>query len=363
MNLSELAELYAAEGPFVSIYLDTPSDVVKAGDRLALRWKNVLRDLEVMGVDEVTRDALTAALGNHAEGRTRVLIATPSSGQVRLALSLPDPPAQEVVSLAPLPKLVPLVGHLATRIPYLVVRADRTGADIEAYREQAQPVGTSTVTGETGEIHKAHAGGRAQRRVYDRVENAWEANAGQIVAAVDRAAAEVGARVVVALGDSRELGLIAQHLPARLAHLLETVPGARGAEPAQSTEHRIAEAVADRATKDMIDLLGSFAEERGQRDRACDGAAQTIDALRRAQVEVLLLTEEVETDAPVWFGPAAADLGLAAGDVPGQPRQAPLVDVVLRAALGTGATVRRVPAGMAESPREGLGALLRYAAA
>jgi hypothetical protein len=42
------------------------------------------------------------------------------------------------------------------------------------------------------------------------------------------------------------------------------------------------------------------------------------------------------------------------------PVQAPLVDVLLRAALGTGADIRMVPAGTPDSPDDGVGALLRY---
>ncbi len=42
-------------------------------------------------------------------------------------------------------------------------------------------------------------------------------------------------------------------------------------------------------------------------------------------------------------------------------REGPLVDVLLRAAIGTGADARLVPAEMAEAPQQGVGALLRYA--
>jgi hypothetical protein len=41
-------------------------------------------------------------------------------------------------------------------------------------------------------------------------------------------------------------------------------------------------------------------------------------------------------------------------------QEGPLVDVLLRAALGTAAEVLMVPAGTPDSPVDGVGALLRY---
>lgn len=43
------------------------------------------------------------------------------------------------------------------------------------------------------------------------------------------------------------------------------------------------------------------------------------------------------------------------------PEQADLADVLLRAALGTAAGVRIVPADVADAPAGGVGAVLRYA--
>src|SRR4051812_7433654 len=131
MDVQTLTKLYSVDGPFTTIYLDTTSDVEDAAERLELRWKNVLRELETQGVDEATRSALTDARGEHGRGNTRVLVA--ARGGVQLAISLPQPPAQEEVVTGPLPRLLPLVDALTLQLPHVVVLADRKGADVLAY--------------------------------------------------------------------------------------------------------------------------------------------------------------------------------------------------------------------------------------
>ncbi len=84
MDLRDLAPLYEAKGPFVTVVLDTTSEVEDAATRLDINWRNTLRELEQKGVDEATREALSANLGEHGEGNTRVLVA--AGGEVLLAL-------------------------------------------------------------------------------------------------------------------------------------------------------------------------------------------------------------------------------------------------------------------------------------
>ena len=118
------------------------------------------------------------------------------------------------------------------------------------------------------------------------------------------------------------------------------------------------------ARRDKEALLDAFEGELGQHDRAVQGAARTLGALSRSQVEVLLVREELEPERTAWFGPDAGQvapdratlqqLGVEA------PTEAALVDVAITAALGTGASVLVLPAD--EGPDEGIGALLRWGA-
>jgi hypothetical protein len=88
-----------------------------------------------------------------------------------------------------------------------------------------------------------------------------------------------------------------------------------------------------------------------------------MTALNESRVEVLLVPGDVDGDATAWAGEAQAlpvsrnpdDLrALGVDDVVA----APLTDVLIRAALGTGAGVRVTP--KAAAPRDGVGAILRW---
>jgi peptide subunit release factor 1 (eRF1) len=133
---------------------------------------------------------------------------------------------------------------------------------------------------------------------------------------------------------------------------------------------RLVDATVERDTGELLDR---FERERAQHDLAADGVAATFEALARSQVDVLLVSELLDDDRTARFGETGhsvaldRDTLLATGEI--TPAEGPLVDVAIRAALLSGATVRVLEApdpGQPEDPRhptEGLGALLRFATA
>jgi len=70
--------------------------------------------------------------------------------------------------------------------------------------------------------------------------------------------------------------------------------------------------------------------------------------------------EDLDDGRTAWFGPDPTQVAMTAGDVRGLGVDAPvegrLVDVAVRAALGTGAGIRVVPV----APDGGIGAILRW---
>lgn len=118
-----------------------------------------------------------------------------------------------------------------------------------------------------------------------------------------------------------------------------------GRNPDGSAEHvavEVERAVRTSAAKAAVDTLERFKEERGQHDRAADGPGATIEALQRAQVDVLVVHDGPEDERTAWFGGEPTELGARAEDVrtlgAPQPHEGRLVDVVIRAALGAGAS-------------------------
>jgi hypothetical protein len=372
MDVRTLSKIYAVDGPFTTIYLDTTSASEDAAEQLEIRWKNVLRDLDQAGVDAATRDALTAARDEHGQGNTRVLVATP--GVVQLAMSLPQPPGQEIVTTGNLPILVPLADALTLQVPHVVVLADRTGADVLAYTAGPDPVESSSVQNDRFPQRKPQTGGWAAKRYSNDVEETWEASARDVAELVGRVAQDVAARVVIASGDERALQLLAQHLPTHLVDRFVTVAGGGRHQDGSAgvVADEVLRVLGETIAADTVELLEDYAEARGQLEaagndgqhRATEGVATTIAALRMGQVATLILTDARDLERSAYFGPDPTHLALSPDELIDlgveQPWAAPLDEVLVRAALGTGAEVRFVTGGVEQSPAEGVGALLRY---
>jgi len=364
MDVAALTKLYGLEGPFTTIYLDTESEREDAAEQLEIRWKNVLRDLEQTGVDKATREALSKARGEHGRGNTRVLVATP--GTVHLAISLPQPPAQEITTTEPLPRLIPLLDDMLLQVPHVVVLADRQGADVYAYTSGPEPEESASITNTRFPQHKVKFGGWATKRFSNDVEESWEASARDVAGVVDQVARDIDARVVISSGDERALQLIGQQLPTRLVDRFREIDG--GGRHADGSEDVIADQIvqvlSDVIAGDTVELLEKYAEERGQNDGASVGIARTIESLRMSQVDTLILTDAREVDRTAWIGPDATHLALTEQELRDlgveTPVEARLDEALARAALGTGANLRFVGGGMEQSPKDGVGALLRY---
>ena len=377
-----MSSLYQWDGPFVTIYLATDGAVPNAAQKIEVRWRDVLRELTDAGVDERTREALTAALGPepHRLGGTRVLIA--ADGEVRLAISLPEIPAAEVVRVAPLPYLLPLADWAQTRVPHLVVLADRRGADILAYTDAAEPDISASVDTAHYPDHKTGTGGWSALRYEHTVEEDWKASAKDAAAAVERAAQQIGAQVIIAAGDTYAVDGIRDHLPKSMQPRYRVVDGGRSEDGSDAlVAERVLAQLGETVASNTIDLLSDFAKYRnraakqrhspefggGQPDVAAngaDGVAETVADLRMAQVGTLLISDLLHENDAAFFGPEPTQLALQESELRDlgveHPQQGALVDVLLRAALGTDAQIRLVPGDTEDSPLEGVGAVLRY---
>ena len=366
MDLHDLTDVLAVPGPFVTVHVDSESAVEQAQDKYALQWKNVLRELEEKGVDERTRSAMSAARGEHSQGASRLVVATPADGTVRLAVSLGTPPRRQVVDVSPLPHLLPLVDDVTTRVPHVLVLADHAGADVTAYYDADTVAKEVTVKGHAPDIRKVPVGGWSHLRYQHRAENGWEANAKEVVQAVVQLAHDVHAELIVAAGEERQLVHVAANLPTELKGKYLEVPGGRSEDGSGSLVHqRVNDAVARHVAAQTLELLESYAQERGQHKRAVDGVNDVVAALRKAQVETLLVTTDAAAYSTLMFGPEPSQLATTAEELAAlgvdDPQEGPMLDVLLRAALGTGAGVQVVPHELATAPQGGVGALLRYA--
>lgn len=366
MDLRDLGKVYTADGPFVTLYLTVQRDVEDAAARYEIEWKDAVRRLSELGVDETTRNALFEARGDHTAGGTRVMVG--SHGQVHLNTAVPEPlpeNIEDIVHFSPLPHLLPLIEMVSPRIPHIVVLTDRTGADILAYRTvEPEPFDVESVEGTDYHITKVHAGGWSMRHYQAHAEEHWAHNAKQVVDVVEKLALEINPRVIIVGGDVRAVQLFEKYLPVGLQPRMRKIEGSRATDGGtQHVADRVMAVLADEWRNEIDGLLDKFAEEVGQADNATNGLVDTVAALRIAQVETLILSDTFDGDQPLWFGPDPALIGVTRDDADlgvGEPQQAAAVDVLVRSAVGTDAPIRVVPSSDQRAPREGVGGLLRF---
>ena len=359
----DLAELDSIAGPFVTVYLNTESAIENAEQRAEQRWKTLRAELAESGAPDSALEAVDPIVGGaHQWGECLAVIAT-SEGLAHVEHG-PFGPTQDLGRVAPLPSLAGIIEWRQLAPPHVTVLADRQGADLIAVRI-GMPEISVEAGGATDPLTKSSPGGWSQRRYQQRAENTWAENAEDAAQQLMKLIDAVEADLVVAAGDVRALQLLREALPQQALDLLRVVEGGRGADGSkEEITEEAAELVRTAANEATEALLEKFREEKGQQDKAVDGAGPTAEALSMGQLHVLLVGAEPDDDRLAWFGPdpipvsverqPLTDLGVDS------PQEGRLVDVLIRAALATGAGVRIIPP--VGGPAEGVGGLLRWSA-
>ena len=361
LSAPDLAELALGAGPFLTVYLATEASIENAAQRSELRWKDLRRDLEGRGADEAVLAAVDPLVADaHLEGECLVAIAN-AKGLLHVSHQ-PDAPTRDVGRWGPLPTIGPLLEWRQSEVAHVVALVDRKGADIFVFRPGA-PDEHSEITGGDDPLHKASAGGWSQKRYQRRAENTWNANAHEVADALVELVDAEQPRLIAVGGDVRAVELLKEALPERATELVHEIDGTRAADGSvDESVEQVTRLVATAVAADTKDLLAKFREERGQADRAADGPADTLAALSKSQVEVLLVHADPDDGRTAWFGRDAIPVAERATDLTdlGVPdaQNGPLVDVAVRAALGTGAGIRMIPG--AGGPTGGIGAILRW---
>jgi hypothetical protein len=386
IDASDLADLVRHEGPFLSLYLTIEPEVENAAQRTDIRWRALRSDLEGRDVPESLLHEIDALVPDaHVHGEGIGIIGTPE-GVLRVAYGA-GPPGDDEATWGPIPRVLPMIASRQRHPTHVVVLTDRTGANVYAFRYGAPDV-EHEVEGDHNVISKVSPGGWSQRRFQERAEDSWEQNAAKVASAVATVVDRVGARLTVLGGDVRAVQLLRDSLPAEIDRTVVVVDGERPwDDTADTLPSELEDLVRDVVHSETDALLAKLAEERGQSDLAVEGAAATARALAKAQVAALLVADDRDDQHTLWFGPAdPALLATSPEDLRAlgvdDPKEAPARDVLVRAALGTGAGVRvldptpRVSAGEVElgdeappspevsgpaAPREGVGGLLRWA--
>lgn len=365
-DLADLAELGKAAGPFASVTLDATAVDRASGGDLEQRWSVLERELREKGApDDVVGAVATQAVAPTGEGGevTRVLVAG-ADGLVVDRL-LPGRPAREEAAYGPVPHLMQLVRAAALFVPYAVVRLDRSGADIDVVGGLGSGAQTEVVEGGHDVLHKVGGGGWSQRRYQSRVEDSWEHNAATVAKELESVVRRHRPGVVLVGGDEHAVEALTRHLDGDALPVVVTVDGisrAAGAhEDAQSAA--VSEALEERRRAARSAILDEYSEEVSRQQRAVEGLDSVVSALRRGQVERLLLNDDPTSTLELWAGEQPLQLGLTeqdsrdAGAV--SPQQSRADAVVAWALVGSSAEATLVDPEELELT-EGIAAVLRW---
>jgi len=367
MDVSFLNPVLAATGPFATVCADVTHTSENADAELDLRVRAIGEQLKEQDAPEVVIEAVRSRLleGNEGgeagtlKGRAVVVAA---DGSVVLDQALVDAPLREVAEWSSRPDLTPVLRQLPGRVPRIVVLTDRTGADITFIGAPGTVEEEEHVEGDTFQIRKVPGGGWAHHRYQHNAENKWVHNADEVASRIASMVRRLGPRFVLVAGDVRARQILtdrASDLWSGLVVSMDEGGRAAGADR-EPVDRRERELVAEHEARECAQVLEQI-QAAGAHGLSVTGTPATVEALRKSQVETLVLTDE-PGDETLLVGNSPLELGVDQQDMDAlgvQGETVPADRALLAAAVASNAAVVMVPSSAmpAETP---VAAVLRY---
>lgn len=353
-------------GPFSSVSMDVGRADATAAEVITARFRAAAAKLARLGAPADDIDALREAmLSLPGRGGPLTRLAVARKGRVELDVVLPGTPPRDEAAFGAAPHLLPLIRAARRPAPYLVVDVDRAGADIEAFGADARAMRSEEVVGSHDVLHKAPVGGWAHRRIEARVEDSWDRNAAEVATEINRVTVEIAPAMILVDGDPYAVSAVIDGLSGAAAGLVTRLSSGGRAGGVNQEAHRAAidAALAARAEADRRAIADQFAGMESKQLQAAQGLSDVAAALRRGQVERMLLIDDPSSTFTLWTGRDPMQLGTERADLEGMgvPHATSMrADAVLvRAALASGADVVIFDDGDLRLV-DGIGALLRW---
>ncbi|HYO36020.1 MAG TPA: Vms1/Ankzf1 family peptidyl-tRNA hydrolase [Geodermatophilus sp.] len=368
MDVSFLAPVFEAPGPYATVTADVTHVTENADTELDLRVRAVAEKLTEQGAPEAVVEAVRGRLLEGNDGgeagtiRGRAVIVA-SDGTVVYDTQLGDVPRQEMAQWSPQPELLPVLRALPGRIPHVVVLTDRVGADLTLATLPGHADAEETVEGDSYQIRKFQGGGWAHHRYQHNAENKWVHNADDVAEHIASVVRRVHPRFVLLAGDMRARQILTDRASALWSDIIVNMDeGGRAAgADREVVERRAAELVAEHEARDEVETIERIASA-GAHGLAVTGTANVVEALRKAQVETLVLADPAD-DEKLLVGASPLELGVDQGDMDAlgvqEVQSVPAETALLAAAVASTAGVVVVP--RAAMPGDiPVAAILRY---
>ncbi len=352
MDVSFLSPVLAAAGPFATVCADVTHNPENADTEVELRARAATEQLTEQGAPEVVVEAVRSRLLEANDGgdagtlRGRALVVA-ADGTVVFDHALVDAPVRGIAEWSPTPQLLPVLRQLPGRIPHIVVITDRVGADITYLGQPGQVEEEQTVEGDSYQIRKFQGGGWAHHRYQHNAENKWVHNADEVGQHITSMARRLSPRFVLVAGDVRARQILTDRASDLWSDLIVSMDeGGRAAgADREPVERRTAELVAEHEAREVSEVLEQV-ESAAAHGLSVTGTGAVVEALRKGQVETLVLADELDEDATLLVGGSPLELGVDQHDmdalgIHGEVR--PADAALLEAAVATSAGVVVVP--------------------
>ena len=368
MDVTFLGSVTDHPGPFATVCADVTHTNENADTELDLRVRALADRLTDQGAPESVVEAVRGRLLEGNEGgeagtyRGRAVVAGPD-GTVLFDAPLADAPRAESAEWSPMPDLVTVLRALPGRIPHVVVVADRVGADITVATAPGLPTVEKSIEGETHLIRKVQVGGWAHHRYQHNAENVWIHNVQQVIDEIDTLVERVGAHFVLIAGDIRARQIFTDRATPRIQAVLVDMNEGGRAEGADRSviDERVQALIAEHEAAEDAKVLEQISAASAH-GLAVTGTALVVEALRKAQVETLVLADDPD-DEQLFVGTSPLEIGVSSEDMAAlgvtDAAQVPVERALVRAAVGSNAGVVVVP--RAAMPGDiSVAAVLRY---
>jgi Bacterial archaeo-eukaryotic release factor family 2 len=368
MDVSFLEPVFSASGPYATVCADVTHTTENADTEVELRVRAIAEALTEQGAPEGVVEAVRGRLLEANDGgdagtlRGRALVVAADSSVV-LDEVLADVPREPLAIWSPQPAVLPVLRQLAGRVPHLVVIADRVGADLSVASLAGRPEKEQQIEGDTFHIRKVKVGGWAHNTYMHTAENLWVENADQVAEEIASLARRLDLRFILIAGDVRARQILTDRADKAWADLVVTMEeGGRAAgADREPVDRRAAELVAEHEAHEEAAAVEKLASA-GAHGLAVTGREPVVEALRKGQVETLVLADEPDEGATLLVGNSPLELGVDQHDMDALGTHGTVVPAdraLLAAAVASAAGVVVVPrAAMPDDVP--VAAILRY---
>ena len=367
MDVSFLEPVFAVPGPYATVCADVTHTTESADTELELRARAVAEKLAGQGAPEEVVEAVRGRLleGNDGgragtlKGRALVVV---SDGSVVLDSALVDAPARELAEWSPQPDLLSVLRQLPGRVPHVVVVTDRVGADITYIGASGEAEEEETVDGDGFQIQKVQVGGWAHHRFQHNAENKWVHNADDVASQITSMARRLAPRFVLVAGDVRARQILTDRASDVWSDLVVNMDeGGRAAgADREPVDRREAALVAEHEARECAEILEKV-QAAGAHGLSVTGLNHVVEALRKGQVETLVLADDPEHATTLLVGNSPLELGVNQQDMDAlgiHGEVVPADRALIAAAVASAAGVVVVP--LSAAPEHPVAAVLRY---